>query len=128
MINKTKVLVVDDDEDIRDLLKLFLETAGYRVDLARDGLAALERLRNGFRPNLIILDLMMPNLDGEQFLNTIRADQYSDVPVVVMSGQTAATQKARELRVASCLAKPVEIKELLNTVRRLTKAGAESAV
>src|SRR5215467_5460683 len=77
-----RILVVDDDEDIRELLKIFLEADGYQVRLAADGLEAWQHLENGSGPALILLDLMMPRMDGEQFLRKIRCSNFAGTPVI----------------------------------------------
>src|SRR5947209_11642724 len=117
MRNSTTVLIVDDDADIREVMKIFLESDGYHVSVAADGLDALEQLRTGPRPRLIILDLMMPRLDGEQFLKQLRPSHFADIPIVIMSGCTSAETKARELMAACCLMKLVESEQFSKTVR-----------
>jgi two-component system, OmpR family, response regulator len=116
----TSIMVVEDDEDIREMLRLVLETDGYQVATAADGLDAWERIEKGWQPALIILDLMMPRMDGEQFLNKLRARFHNSIPVVVMSGQPGATQKARDLKADASLIKPVELDDLLPLVARFT--------
>ncbi len=115
------VLIVEDDTDIRDLMKIFLEADGYRVDVASDGIEAFAQLRAGARPAVILLDLMMPRMDGEQFLKQIRTSKFAKIPVVVISGHSIAPKKARELNADCCLMKPVEFNELLKTVRRFVQ-------
>jgi CheY-like chemotaxis protein len=128
MRNSTTVLIVDDDADIRDVMKIFLEADGYHVNVAADGFDALEQLQAGPRPDLILLDLMMPRLDGEQFMKQFRASRFPDIPVVIMSGCTSAENKARELMAACCLMKPVEGEKLLTTVRRFTAHASKNDV
>ena len=118
MKKATTILVIDDDADIREMMKIVLEADGYQVNVAADGVEALEQLKGGSRPALIILDLMMPGLDGEQFVKQVRTGVFADVPIVVLSGHSAAERKADELN-AICLMKPVEVDELLKTVERL---------
>jgi DNA-binding response OmpR family regulator len=105
-------------------MKIFIEADGYRVDVAADGLDALEQLQRGHRPALILLDLMLPRLDGEQFLKQVRMGPFADVPVVVLSGHSDGKNKAHALKVASYLNKPVEADELLNTVRKFADRGS----
>jgi CheY-like chemotaxis protein len=113
------VLVVDDDEDIREVVAMTLETTGYRVEVARDGLDAMERLSAGLRPSLILLDMMMPRMDGEGFLIALRRDpDLAGIPVVLLSAHTAARKKAQELHADGYLVKPVDIDTLLGTVNR----------
>ncbi len=115
-----RILVVDDDPDIRETLRLLLALEGYEVDAAEDGLEGLARLRAGPRPSLILLDLMMPRLDGEGLVREMRRDpSLAEVPVVILSGHGAARCKAAELGVAGCLVKPIELEELLATIRRV---------
>jgi CheY-like chemotaxis protein len=117
MTKTATILVIDDDADIREMMKIVLEADGYQVNVAADGVEALEQLKGGSRPSLIILDLMMPGLDGEQFVKQIRSGVFADVPIVVLSGHSAAERKAEELS-AICLMKPVEVDELLKTAER----------
>ena len=67
----TTVLIVDDDADIRDMMRMFLETDGYRVIAAADGQDALQQLQRA-RPGVVVLDLTMPDMDGEEFLERMR--------------------------------------------------------
>lgn len=112
------LLIVDDDEDIREVAKLLLEIEGYRVATAADGAEALTQINTSERPALILLDLMMPRMDGEQFIRALRASPMANIPVVIMSGQNAADDKAKELSAADCLTKPTDLEHLLRTVRR----------
>ncbi len=116
-----RVLVVEDDDDIREVVEEVLLSEGYRVDVAKDGVDALGKLDADPRPPLILLDMMMPRMDGETFLRALRArPRLADAPVVVISGNAAAREKANALHAAACLVKPFELDELLGLVRRLT--------
>jgi DNA-binding response OmpR family regulator len=112
------VLIVDDDADIRELIKILLEAEGYRVNIAADGFDALQQLRSNPPPGLIILDFMMPRLDGEEFVKRIREGRSAHVPILIMSGHSEAQKAAEELQIPY-LMKPVEMEELLKTVRGL---------
>lgn len=113
------ILVIDDDRDIRDMLGMVLAAEGYVVDTAVDGLAGLDRLHMGPRPSLILLDMMMPRLDGEGFMKAMRSNsQTADIPVVILTGHPAAHKKAAELGAAGCLLKPVELVDLLSIVHK----------
>jgi CheY-like chemotaxis protein len=112
------VLVVDDDPDVCETLQTVLEVSGYRVAAAANGLEALETLRSGPRPCLVLLDLMMPVMNGLEF----RAEQRNDpaiaaVPVVVVSGDHHVAEKATEMGLEG-LAKPIDIDDLLQLVAR----------
>jgi DNA-binding response OmpR family regulator len=116
--NRAPILIIEDDEDIRELLTVLLEAEGYSVNVAADGLQARDKLLTAGRPALIILDWMMPCVDGEQFLTELRAGPFADTPVVVLSGNEAAQEKARRLK-AECLKKPVEFEELAELLNHL---------
>ena len=112
-----RILVIDDDDDIRDVLAAILEDQGHDVETAVDGVAGLERLRSGDRPALILLDMMMPRIDGEGFLKALRGNpNTADIPVVILTGHPEARRKAAELGTAGCLMKPVELVELLHAI------------
>jgi CheY-like chemotaxis protein len=116
-----RILVVEDDDDIREVVEEVLASEGYRVDVAKDGIDALGKLAGEARPPLILLDMMMPRMDGETFLRALRArPALADAPVVVISGNAAVREKASALHAAACLVKPFELDELLGLVRRLT--------
>jgi CheY-like chemotaxis protein len=113
------VLVVDDDADILEATQMVLEHTGHRVLTATDGQQALELLRAGQRPCLILLDLMMPVMDGWRF----RAEQERDaalaeIPVVVLSGDGDAPNKASALHAAEHITKPISLDKLLELVRK----------
>ena len=112
------LLVVDDDEDIREAIELALGPEGYRVLTAGDGADAWAFLEEGVTPNLILLDLMMPRWDGERFLTELAASAHASIPVVVMSGHDTAAKRARALGAAEILPKPVDLDTLLATVAR----------
>jgi CheY-like chemotaxis protein len=119
------VLVVDDDADVREMLRMVLEGGGYQVATAKDGADALDHLNGGDLVGLILLDLMMPVLDGEQFLRAHRSSVRSDIPVVIVSGHGDARDIARTLGANGYLRKPVELDELLLTVGRFMANGVE---
>src|SRR4051812_37899893 len=116
MKNSPPILIVDDDEDIREILRIFLEADGYRVIIASDGCEAWKCV-SVERPRLIILDWMMPHMDGEQFLKRLRPSRFGRTPVIVLSGSDSALQKARTFGAIS-LKKPVEFDELISAISR----------
>lgn len=110
------VMVVDDDEAIREALCDLLQDEGYRVIAVADGKEALARLSDGARPDVILLDLMMPVLDGWKF----RAEQivnpaFASIPIIVITAVTAA-EKWGSLGVA-VYTKPLDMPALLVTIR-----------
>jgi CheY-like chemotaxis protein len=112
------VMVIDDDADIREMIKVLLEVDGYRAVTAIDGVDAMEQLRAGQQPALILVDLMMPRMDGEQFIVALRRGGWTTVPVIVMSGHNVSGTRAGKFRGHPCLTKPVEIDDLMAVVHR----------
>jgi CheY-like chemotaxis protein len=114
-----RILIVEDDLATREALALFLATEGYHVSTAPDGLAALQQLRNGEHPSLIVLDLMMPVMDGWQFRSEQQADPaLADIPVIVCSAGGRVSQRAASLEALAYFDKPVEPTELLAVIHR----------
>lgn len=119
-----RILVVEDDRDIRETLADALEGEGYGVVSAVDGLDALERLRATPLPELILLDLMMPRMNGMQFCDEKRkVSEWSGIPVVVLSADSQAKERAEACGAVSCLQKPVKLARLLETVANVLRAG-----
>lgn len=119
------VLVVEDDPDIRATLCEALEDHGYSPVGAGNGVEALDYLRSeGERPCLILLDLMMPVMDGQAFRTEQRADTaLADIPVVVISAYRDVEKQAAELA-TDYLSKPVRLEVLLETARKHCDAAA----
>jgi len=116
------VLVVDDDPDILDAICDILETERYRVARARHGAEALERVADE-RPAVILLDLMMPVMDGVTFASVLRQrPSVSDVPILVISAD-GNPQRAASVGARGYLAKPFDIDALLAYVAAITGRG-----
>jgi CheY-like chemotaxis protein len=116
MHSERNILVVEDDQDIRETLHDLLARAGYNALLARDGREALDTLAKIKRPCMILLDLMMPVMDGWAFLRALDQDEsLASIPIVILSAYTEKT-KPHE-RVKGVLGKPVNVAALLRTVR-----------
>jgi CheY-like chemotaxis protein len=117
------VLVVDDDRDIRDSLIDALEDHGYRATGAANGIEALAALRDAAElPALILLDLMMPGMDGREFRGAQLANPaWARIPVIVISAYGDAEAQARALGV-SCLRKPLAVRPLIDAVRHVCGA------
>jgi CheY-like chemotaxis protein len=112
-----QVLVVEDDRDTREMLEQFLEFEGFAVRTAVNGAAALDSLRSGQRPCVILLDLMMPVMNGWQFRAAQTQDpHFASIPVVVI---TAAGPRGAIPSIAAdgWLAKPVDFEHLLAAIR-----------
>ena len=109
------ILVVDDHDSVRDALGL--ELAGYRVVAVPDGAAALEVLRAGFVPRVIVLDLMMPLMDGFEFRVRQLADPtLASIPVIIVSADGRATRLAESPGVHAVFVKPVDFDDLVRAI------------
>ena len=118
------VMIVDDEVDIRSMIRLALELKGYNVVEASDGRDALRQLREGARPGLILLDLMMPGMNGWDFRDQQARDpELAEIPVLVFTGDTRITQKVRELGAAGYVKKPVGFHSLQAVVEKHLKPG-----
>ena len=113
------ILIVEDDLDIRDTVSQILEDEGYPVASAANGQEALDYLRGADLPGLILLDLMMPVMNGWQFRTEQQRDpRLSAVPVVVLSADSNVQEKAASLGAVGCIQKPIHLSDLLDTVDR----------
>ncbi len=112
-----RLLVVEDDPDVRAAMCEALGELGYLVDEASNGLEALEHLRAGRRPSAILLDLMMPVMDGWTFRGVQRGDPtLSGIPVVVLSASIPPGWKVTDLQVEALLEKPFGLDRLVETL------------
>ena len=114
------IMVVDDDANIRTILKHRFEREDYTVRLAGNGLEALAEVGSQ-RPDVIILDLMMPQMDGIQFLSHLRRNpQTGDIPVIVLTalGRTPYDEITRQLGTAGLVVKPFSPRHLVEEVRK----------
>jgi two-component system, OmpR family, KDP operon response regulator KdpE len=118
------ILVVDDEPQIRRVLRTTLSAEGYTITEARDGTEALEKVRE-IKPDLILLDMNMPGLDGLQTCREIRSD--SEVPIIMLTVRSAEKDKVRALDAGAddYVVKPFGIQELLARVRALLRRAAE---
>ncbi len=114
------VLVVEDDHDIRNALLEFLEFQGFRARAAVHGAEAMELLRSDDdRPSLILLDLMMPIMNGWEFRERQQMDErLNQIPVVVVSADSQLPDKARALGASDWIAKPIDVNRLLDVLDR----------
>ncbi len=113
------VMIVDDDPDILEAMAMVLEGCGYAVIVAPDGRRALDLLHDGARPALIILDLMMPGMDGWAFRAEQRRNpELATIPVVILSGDSDVVHRAAGLQVAAALCKPVDVDTLVAAVEQ----------
>jgi DNA-binding response OmpR family regulator len=109
------VLIVEDDNDVREFMDVLLTTHGFETMTAANGREALDRMR-ARRPCLVLLDLMMPVMDGWQFrAEQLREPGLADVPVVCVTAVAEQSDRIERLK-APCLRKPVEFQALLDVV------------
>lgn len=109
------ILLVEDNDDVREMMAVALELGGHQVVAAPNGLAALDVLRRSPRPSLILLDLMMPVMNGWELRSVLNSDpRLSAIPVVVVSAVTA--EAAQRLPDTPFVPKPVDIDTLLDVV------------
>ncbi len=120
MNNKTRILIVDDDINICQLLKLYLDKEGYENIAVHDGKQALEVFRE-FTPNLVILDIMLPGMDGWQVCREIR--KFSNIPIIMLSARDETFDKVLglELGADDYVAKPFEPKELIARIKAVLR-------
>ena len=115
-----KVLVVDDDKNICEVIKMYLESAGYNIKTAHDGKEAQECFLS-FKPDLVILDVMLPYLDGMDVLKWIRKDSEIPVIMVTAKGETFDKVLGLELGADDYIVKPFEPKELIARVKAVLR-------
>jgi CheY-like chemotaxis protein len=121
-MSRASVLVVEDDVDTREMLCRFLELEGFDVQSAPNGQAALDRLHAGMRACVIVLDLMMPVMDGWQFRREqVRDAALAHIPVIVVSA--AGRDRIEQVDASAVLAKPVNLDELLERLNELCHAS-----
>jgi two-component system, chemotaxis family, chemotaxis protein CheY len=112
------VLVVEDDKGIREVLQMALELDGYEVVSAKNGQEALDYLDKGRLPQLILLDLMMPVMNGWEFLERVdESPAYKKLPVIIVS---AYCEKARDLKCVAFYEKPMDLDSLLSQIKQYT--------
>ena len=119
-----KILIVEDDHNISELLQLYLKNEGYETVIANDGGEGIDQFRR-FRPDLVLLDLMLPVMDGWGVLRTIRQD--SKVPVIMLTTKGETSDKVTGLKQGAddYITKPFEMKEVLARVEAVLRRTAE---
>lgn len=117
MTRQRRILVVDDDESIREFIEMALSDGGHEVRTAADGRAALD-LIEGWKPTLILLDMRMPGMDGWKFSRAYREGPGPHVPIIVLTAARDAGRSASEIAADAFLAKPFDLADLLSLVER----------
>jgi CheY-like chemotaxis protein len=122
------VLVVDDDRELAVALADALAELGFQARCAHDGEGAMRSLAE-VRPSAIILDLLMPRMDGLAFLGSRRCDdRLADIPVIVLSGHREMSRRARELEANVVLEKPVKLLMLVGAIQQVLDTGSHPYV
>ena len=122
----TTVLVVEDDRNIAELLQMYLEKEGYAVTIAGDGGQGLEKFRT-IKPDLVLLDVMMPVMDGWAVCNAIRAE--SQTPIIMLTAKSETSDKVQGLKAGAddYITKPFEMREVLARVEAVLRRTAGTA-
>jgi CheY-like chemotaxis protein len=115
-----KVLLADDDPEIREVVAIVLEPYGFETLVAADGEEAIRLVKLNPDIDVIVADLMMPRVSGGELLKALTADpSLRHIPVIVLSGDNSAKETARSLGATACLQKPVDLSELVARLRQL---------
>lgn len=126
---KATILVVEDESDILELVRYNLQQAGYRVIVAHDGLQALDLLREQ-KPDLVVLDILLPNLDGREVCRRIRQNpQTHHIPVLILSALSEETDRVVgfEIGADDYLTKPFSPRELVLRVKAILRRGSQES-
>src|SRR5438874_11630208 len=106
---QVRVLVVDDEPTLREVIAAYLEDSGYAVDQAENGVQALERMRTA-RPDIIVLDLLLPIMDARELMSVMRREPgFAAVPVVLLPAAAAPPRPTEQLQPRPALAKPGDL-------------------
>ena len=116
---KKKILVVDDEEFLLMMLRTRLEAAGYEVITAKDGNEALEKTK-AEKPNLIVMDIRMPNKDGKSFLADFKSDEKMNqsTPIIILTADEKITELYRMERNLECIMKPFRSEKLMEKIKK----------
>ena len=118
-VKSHKILVIDDEPEITDIIETFLEAAGYEVKSENSSMVGIERAK-AFLPDLVLLDIMMPFMDGYDICTELKRDEKTkDIPVVFLTGKDARTDEGRSYRVGGVLyiKKPFSCERLMDIVK-----------
>src|SRR5579871_2730002 len=119
MATKT-VLVVEDNDITREGLAIVLRQASFKVTLAGNGEQALASLRES-RPDVVLLDMVMPVLDGWHFLQQVKAENVPDLPIIIVTATVLTREWAQQQGCCGFIRKPIEMAEMLEEIRRCLK-------
>jgi CheY-like chemotaxis protein len=120
--HQMRVLVVDDEPTLREVIAAYLEDSGYVVDQAENGMQALERMRT-VRPDVVVLDLLLPVMDAHELMGVMRSEPgIAAVPVILLSAATDLPRATEQLQPRASLAKPVDLDVLLAVIARVASS------
>jgi DNA-binding response OmpR family regulator len=125
-MNPGKILVIDDEEDVLEVLRLVLSRSGYEVDATSSGMEGLARAQAG-QPDLVLLDIMMQRMDGWEVLRALKSDAAThDIPVVILSARVEPKDKIRGLQEGAVdyVTKPFAVREILEKVALILREDA----
>ena len=120
-MKKKKILIADDNENIRDALTYLLEDEGYALSMAKDGSDALKKARE-FLPNILFLDIMMPEMNGYEVCRVIKNDpQLKKIYVIMLTakGQVAEQERGKEVGADEYIVKPFSPMEILSKIKNI---------
>ncbi|HUP49636.1 MAG TPA: response regulator [Thermoanaerobaculia bacterium] len=121
-MTKPKILIVEDDSDARRLYAIALNQRGFEVKLAANGAEAVERIAGGEKPDVILLDWLMPLMDGGEVIERLGGDrETAQIPIIVVSGQVAPERI--DPRIQRWMTKPVSVESLVTEIRRPRAGG-----
>ena len=134
-MGRKKILLVDDDPDLVEAMKIILENKSYDVAVAHDGKEGLKKVETE-QPNLIILDVMMPEIDGYEMCTKLKSDpQYGHIPILLLTavGEAISTttytkEMGMKMEADDYIPKPVELTELVERVEKLFRISAEKNI
>ncbi|HEX6289953.1 MAG TPA: response regulator transcription factor [Herpetosiphonaceae bacterium] len=121
MRDNVRILIVEDDESIRDFIEMGLEDEGYQSAVAADGAIALALIPT-YRPNIILLDLHMPNMDGRTFVDLYRQTPAPHARIIMLTASRNPTTAAAEIGADGLLAKPFDLDDLYATIKAFLPA------
>ncbi|MDD4956840.1 MAG: response regulator [Candidatus Omnitrophica bacterium] len=114
---RKKILVVDDEPDLQEIMRVRLQSAGYEVVMSSDGQAGLNMMRSE-RPDLVILDIMMPGMDGYEFFKKARTDpRVSDIPIIMLTARSGMKSCFEALNAEGFFSKPVDFNRLSDKIK-----------
>jgi two-component system alkaline phosphatase synthesis response regulator PhoP len=128
-MHKDTILVVDDEKNIRNLLRMYLQQGGFEVEEAEDGPRILHRLEQSNPPQLIILDVMLPGMDGFQVCTKIKASQHRDIPILMLTARDDDVDKIVGLEIGAddYVTKPFNPREVVARVKAILRRGKSAS-